>query len=148
MISVSDTITVDRPREAVYEYLDDPHNHAEITPSLTNVREVERLDNGGKQLGFTYSIGGIGLDGELEEVEHVPPETLRFEMRGRLAGELQFTLAEADNGTRVTYAADYEVPGRVIERLAEPFVRRYNERELQTTLENLRTRLETEGAAV
>lgn len=85
MISVSDTITVDRPREAVYEYLDDPHNHGEITPSLTDVRDVERLDNGGKRLAFTYSIGGIALDGELEEAEHVPPETLRFEMRGRLS---------------------------------------------------------------
>jgi carbon monoxide dehydrogenase subunit G len=146
MISVSDSITVDASREAVYEFLDDPQNHAQITPSLEDVRDVEPLDNGGKRLAFTYSLGGVGLDGELEEVEHVPPETLRFEMSGRLAGELTFTLEETDGGTRVTYAADYEVPGRVIERLAEPFVWRYNERELRTTLENLKTRLETDGS--
>jgi len=36
MIGVSDSITVDVPRERVYEFLDDPHNHAEITPSRSS----------------------------------------------------------------------------------------------------------------
>jgi len=147
VITVTDTVTVDAPRERVYDYLDDPHNHAEITPSLGDVRNVEPLANGGKRLEFTYSIGGTGLDGELEEVEHAPPETLRFDMRGRLDGRITLRLEAVDGGTRVTYAADYDVPGGVIERLAGPFVRRYNERELRTTLENLKTRMETDDTA-
>lgn len=34
--------------------------------------------------------------------------------------------------------------GRVLSSVAEPFVCRYNERKLRTTLENLRSRLETD----
>jgi len=143
MIHVEDAIEVDAPRERVYDYLDDPHNHVEITPSLEDARDVERLDSGGKRLSFTYRMAGVGLDGTLVETEHVPHETLAFDMRGSLEGAIRFALADANGGTRVTYAADYDLPGRVIERLAEPFVRRYNERELRTTLENLRTRMET-----
>jgi len=143
MIHVEDAIEVDAPRERVYDYLDDPHNHVEITPSLEDARDVERLDSGGKRLSFTYRMAGVGLDGTLVETEHVPHETLAFDMRGSLEGAIRFALADANGGTRVTYAADYDLPGRVIERLAEPFVRRYNERELRTTLENLKTRMET-----
>ena len=41
------------------------------------------------------------------------------------------------------FAAEYDLPIPVLDRLAEPFVRKYNERELETTLRNLKTRLET-----
>ena len=54
---------------------------------------------------------------------------------------------EADDGeTVVTYTARYDVPIPVLDVVVEPFVERYNERELRTTLENLRTRLEAATA--
>ena len=143
MISVSEDILIDAPVERVYEYMDDPHNHAEVTPSITDVRNVERLENGGKRLEHTYAMAGVGVDGELEEVEHAENEVMCFEMRGELEGEIELTFEE--NGgkqTRLTYTAEYDVPTKVLEKLVEPFVRRYNERELRTTLENIKSRLE------
>ena len=145
MISVSEDILIDAPVEGVYEYMDDPHNHAEVTPSITDVRNVERLENGGKRLEHTYAMAGIGVDGELEETEHVENELMRFEMRGELEGEITLTFDEEEDGTRLTYTAEYDIPGKVLEKLVEPFVRRYNERELRTTLENVKTRLEIPG---
>jgi len=142
MISVSDSVLIDAPVERVYEYMDDPHNHEEVTPSITDVRNVERLKNGGKRLEHTYKMAGIGVDGELEEVEHKENELMRFEMRGELEGEIKLGFEEEDGGTRLTYTAEYNIPGRVLEKLVEPFVRRYNKRELRTTLENVKTRLE------
>ena len=142
MISVSEDILLDAPVESVYEYMDDPHNHAEVTPSITDVRNVEQLENGGKRLEHTYGMAGIGVDGELEEVEHIEDELMRFEMRGELEGEIELFFEEENGGTRLTYTAEYEIPGKVLERLVEPFVRRYNERELRTTLENVKARLE------
>ncbi len=143
MITVEDTLTIDAPREDVFEFLDDPHNHAAVTPSLEDVKNIEPLDNGGKRLDFTYTIGGLGFEGELEETEHAPPEVLQFDMRGRLEGEIRIILEEIDDETtKATYAADYDLPGQVIEKLAEPFVHRYNEREQRSTLENIKTRLE------
>lgn len=145
MVGVSDTIHVDAPPRHVFEYLDDPHNHVEITPSLVDVENIEPLENGGKRADFVYSIAGVKLEGELVETVHEPDERMTFELRGGLPGEIDISFEPAGEGARVTYAAEYEIPGRVLSRVAEPFVRQYNRRELRTVLENLQTRLAGEA---
>lgn len=142
MVTVSESIFIDADIETVFRYLDDPYHHIEVTPSLVEVRNVKSLENGGKRADHTYRMAGVSLDGELVEVIHEPPRRLSFELRGQLEGELDLRFSEENNGTRVSYAATYQLPGRVLSRVAEPFVRRYNQRELQTTLENLKDRLE------
>jgi uncharacterized membrane protein len=143
VIDVSATTTIDAPLSEVFAYMDRPENQVEITPSLTRSERLAELDNGGKRVAYTYTMAGVDLDGEIEAVEYEPESRIRWEMSGDLAGEITWAFAETDEGTRVTYASAYELPVPVIDRLAEPFVERYNERELRTTLENLRTRLET-----
>lgn len=138
MITVSDSIHVDAPVEEVFTFLDDPHNHAQMTPRLTDVRDVERLENGGKRLSYTYRMAGVGLDGELEQTRHEPNERMTFDMRGGIDGEidLQFAPVE-DGGTEFTYTAEYELPGTVLSKAAEPVARRFNERQLKATLRNV-----------
>ena len=143
MVTVSETIHIDHPVSAVFEYLDDPRNHVEITPSLAAVRNIEPLENGGKRVEHTYKMAGVSLDGELIEQIHEENARLKFELRGNLTGEIDIELDSANTGTEVTYTATYDLPGRVLSEVAAPFVRRYNERELSTTLENLKTRLES-----
>ena len=91
-----------------------------------------------------YGIAGVKLSGELVQTVHEPGDRMTFELRGQLPGEIDIRLEPSGEGTRVTYAAEYEIPGRVLSRVAEPFVRQYNGRELRTVPENLRTRLEGE----
>jgi len=141
MVSVSDsTVVAATPRET-FEFLDDPGHHVEVTPSLVGVDGVQPLDNGGKRADFVYSIGGVKLTGELVETTHEPDERMRFELRGQLDGEIELAFEPVDSGTQVTYSAEYEIPGRVLNRVAAPFVRRYNQREVRTVLANLVTRL-------
>ncbi len=145
MVTVSQTVAIDASPDAAFEYLDDPHTHAEVTPSLSDVRDVEPLENGGKRLAFTYGMVGVGLDGELHQTHHEPPERHTFEMSGALEGEIDIEIEPTDDGCQMTYTATYDLPGKVLESVAEPFVRRYNERELQTTLENVKTGVELEA---
>lgn len=145
MVSVSESIRIDRPVEDVFAFLDEPSNHQIVTPSITEARELERLDNGGKRVEHTYSMAGVKLSGELVETEHVENERLVFDMQGDLNGEIRIRMtAVGDEQTDLTYGADYEMPGRVLSKLAGPFIRKYNERELRTTLENIKTHLESE----
>lgn len=144
MASVSESIRIDAPVETVFEYLDDPYNHAEVTPSVTNVANVQRLDNGGKRLDCTYTMAGVGVETELEQTVHEPNRRMVFDMRSGIDGTLELTFAEVDDGTEVTYTAEYEIPGRVLRTAVEPFAIKYNERELRTALENLKQRLEIE----
>lgn len=143
MVSVSESLHIDAQVETVFDFLDDPRNHAQVTPSLADVRNVEPLDNGGKQVEYTYNMAGVSLDGELVEQRREENELMVFEMSGALSGEITIETSEANGGTELIYSATYELPGRVLSSVAEPFVRRYNERELHTTLQNIETRLVT-----
>ena len=144
MASVSESIWIDTPVETAFEYLDDPYNHAEVTPSVTNVRNVDRLDNGGKRLDCTYTMARVGLKTALEQTVHEPNRRMTFDLRSGIDGELELRFTEKDGGTEVTYSAEYEVPGRVLSAVVKPLAVRYNERELRAALENLKRRLEPE----
>lgn len=145
MVSVSESIHVDAEPAAVFSYLDEPQGHVEVTPSLVGVENVEPLDSGGKRLDFTYSIAGVKLNGELVQTVYEPDRRMAFTMSGQLNGEIDVRIEPGDGGSQVTYTGDYEIPGTVLARVAEPFVRRYNKREVGTLLANLKTRVESDS---
>lgn len=142
MVTVADDITINASPETVFAFLDEPTNHQTITPAITEVSSIEPLDNGGKELDFTYRLVAVPVSGHLTQTVHEPPNRLEFEMEGGLSGELGFEIEAIDEGSRVTYSATYAIPGHVISRVVEPFVRRYNESELQSTLANLKREVE------
>jgi uncharacterized membrane protein len=147
MLTAEDSIVVDAPVDAVFAFMDDPHNQPTITPSITDVRNVEPLANGGKRLDYTYQMAGVDLHGTMETPTYEPDERIVFEMvDGDIDGAITWTFEPAEGGTRVTYRAEYELPSSVLETILRPFARRYNEREIRTTLANLKTRLESERA--
>ena len=123
--------------ETVVAFLDDPANHAAITPGLTDVRDVEPLANGGKRLAYTYRMAGVGIDGEIVQTVHEPPERHVFELRGRLTGTIDLRLEPVDGGTELTYAATYGLPENALTRAGSPVIRRFNERQLRAALENV-----------
>ncbi|PSP39865.1 SRPBCC family protein [Halobacteriales archaeon SW_8_65_20] len=144
MLSVTETVEIDAPLSDVFAYMDDPHKQAAITPSLSDVRNVEDRGDEGKRLDYTYTMAGVSLDGTLETTTYEPESHVTFELvEGPLSGELRWQFEATDDGTRVTYSASYELPSSVLEAAVRPFAERYNERELSTTLQNLQTRLET-----
>jgi carbon monoxide dehydrogenase subunit G len=142
MIEVSESTVIDAPVGDVFAFMDDPHNHVTVTPSLAEAQNVESLDNGGKRLDYTFRMAGVALDGELVETTHEPDARIVFEMRGQLTGEIDLAFEAVDGRTDLTYTGRYEIPGRVLSAVAGPFVRRYNERELRTTLANVKTHVE------
>jgi len=142
MIRVEESIVIDRPVSAVFAFLDRPERQPEFTPSLTDSELLARRENGGSHVAYTYSMVGIDFEGELVATEYEPDEHVHWVMSGDLEGEIDWTFEAVDGGTRFTYAAGYDLPLGRFESLARPVVVRYNERELRTTLENLKTRLE------
>ena len=137
MMRAQDTVHVDADVESVFEFLDDPHNHAAVTPRLNDVRDIERLPNGGKRLSYTYQMAGLGIDGELVQTVHEPNEQMVFDLRGRLEGTIDLSFEPAEGGTTLTYAAEYDLPENVLTSVGEPVIRRFNERQLRATLDNV-----------
>ena len=141
MVSVADDSVIDATPERVFEFLDEPANHRTITPAINEISNVEPLDNGGKELDFTYRLVAVPVSGHLVQTVHDRPHQHRFAMEGGLSGELGFEIETVDGGSRVTYSATYSIPGHIISRVVEPFVRRYNRSELEATLANLESEL-------
>jgi uncharacterized membrane protein len=137
VIEVSETVVVDAPLAEVWAFMDDPHNQPEISPSITDVRDVQQ-DETGKSLSYTYRMAGVPVDGSMTTSVYEPEERVVFDLEGPLSGTITwaFEAVSADR-TRVTYAAAYELPSKVLESVVRRPAERYNERELQTTLENL-----------
>ncbi|MGM0448629.1 MAG: SRPBCC family protein [Methanobacteriota archaeon] len=143
--AASDAIVVAADPETVFAFLDDPTNHAAITPGLTDVRDIEPLANGGKRLSYTYRMAGIGIDGEIVQTVHEPPGRHAFELRGRLTGTIDLRLNPVDGGTKLTYAATYGLPENALTRVGAPVIRRFNERQLRAALENVAAEFDADG---
>ncbi len=141
-MDASEQIVIDRPQKAVFEFMDVPENQQRISPRLSSVKTVGALDNGGKRATYTYRLFGLSFTGEVRGVEHEPPERIRFEMSGDIAGEIRWEFEPVDQGTRVTYTVEYDfdIPW-LIDVLCGPAIDRFNQRELQATLDNLQRRL-------
>jgi len=142
--AASDATLVAADPEAVFAFLDEPANHAAITPGLADVRDIEPLDNGGKRLSYTYRMAGTGIDGEIVQTVHNSPERHVFELRGRLTGTIDLRLAPVEGGTKLRYAATYDLPENALTRLGAPVIRRFNERQLRAALENVAARFDEE----
>ena len=137
-MDVRDEVVIDRPREAVFEFMDVPENQGRLSPRLSSVRTRGTLDGGGKRASYTYSLFGLAFEGEVRGVEHEPPERIVFEMVGDIEGRIEWRFEPTDGGTRVTYAAEYDLGlPSILETLAGPLVAWFNRRELTATLHNL-----------
>ena len=136
------TTVIDRPPEAVFEYMDVPENQARISPRLSAVETLGTLDTGGKRASYTYRLFGLSFEGEVRGVEHEPPERIEFEMTGDIEGEIEWRFEPVDGGTRVTYTASYDLDlPPLFDRVLRPLADRFNRRELEATLETLNERL-------
>jgi carbon monoxide dehydrogenase subunit G len=145
MHAAVDTL-IDRPPEAAFEYMDVPENQARISPRLSGVETVGILDNGGKRATYTYDLFGLSFRGEVRGVAHDPPERIVHELSGDIEGRIEWTFEPVDRGTKVTYAATYDLGlPRPIQWLLSPLADRFNRRELEQTLRNLDERLSGPG---
>ncbi len=141
-MDASEQIVIDRPQKAVFEFMDVPENQHRISPRLSSVKTVGTLDNGGKRATYTYRLFGLSFEGEVRGVKHEPPERIRFEMIGDIAGEIRWEFEPVEQGTRVTYTVEYDfdIPW-LIDLLFGPAIDRFNQRELQATLDNLQRKM-------
>jgi uncharacterized membrane protein len=144
MLTVREHVDIDAPVQAVFDYMDAPAHQSDITPSLTYSHLLERLPNGGSRARYTYKIFGLPFSGEVRATDYVPNERIVWSMEGDLKGTIRWYFQPlADGRSRFTYAATYAIPGPSVFRpLLKSLVRRYNEREVGTLLQRLKTRLE------
>ncbi|ADJ14881.1 bacterio-opsin linked product [Halalkalicoccus jeotgali B3] len=135
---------MDARPERVFEYMGSPENHLNVMPSLQRIENVEAVPSGGHRGKFRFKMVGIPIDGRFEDVEFVPHERRVYEMSGEIEGSMHYTFEPENGGTRFTCVMDVAFPSKVLDTVLRPVVRKYNEREVETMLANLKTIMEAE----
>jgi uncharacterized membrane protein len=140
MERIQKSVMIHAPVAQVFEFLADPRNLPDVWPSLI---EVSNLDEAGQSFDWTYKMAGMHFHGHSRTID-LEQNRLRV-VRGERGISSTFTwrFGERDDGTEVSLDVEYELPVPLLSRLAAPFLRRLNEREAETTLANLKERLES-----
>lgn len=145
-MEVAESAVIDAPREAVVAVVDDPQTQVRVTPALTGIADVRQKPDGGRRMVYGYGVFGLVFTGALETTTYDPPERIVFAMTGDLAGEIRWTFESvAEERTRFTYAASYDLSQFPLGRLFRPVVRLVNRRELRRAVENTRRLAESGG---
>jgi len=145
-MEVAESAVIDAPRETVVAVVDDPQTQVRVTPALTGIADVRPEPDGGRRMLYGYGVVGLVFTGELVTTTYDPPDRIVFEMTGDLAGEIRWTFEPvADDQTRFTYAASYDLSQFPLGRVFRPVVRLFNRQELRRAVENTRRLAEGGG---
>lgn len=140
MPKVKKEMVVRAPLEDVFAYVDTPANLPEIWPSLFQVKDVQKLPNGGHKFRWLYNMAGMPSKGEFETIEHVDYQRIVEHSKGDIEGTFTWTFRGENGNTKVAFEADYATPpyGKEL----ESFIVRRGEYEADALLANLKARLE------
>lgn len=143
MIKSELSITIDAPPEKVFARIDDFESNIEWVPSLIEIKNVT-----GKGKGQThqsvYKMMGVKMELNATITEHVLNERLVLEATGGGSAKMIYALEPLNNGCKLDVTYEYSMPIPLVGKIAERLLKKRNEREFQTCLENLKELVEAE----
>ena len=142
MIKAGSSITINAPIKKIFDYISEPTNQPEIWPSLTEIKDVQRLPDGKTKNRWVYKMAGIRLEGTSEGVESVANQRIVNKTKGGVESTQTWTFQPEAGGTKVTFEVEYTVPIPVLGKLAEAIIVKMNEHEGEVILANLKSRME------
>jgi uncharacterized protein YndB with AHSA1/START domain len=144
MIKLTKNVVIAASPEKVFDAVADTTNLPEVWRNLSNIRNLEKLPNGGHSFQFDYTMAGIRIEGSSVDLEHVCPHRIVTRTTGGIVSTLTWVFRPIAEGakTELTLEAEYEAPVPVIGRLAEIVVAKINETDIVYLLNYLKLKLE------
>lgn len=142
MPKVKKSATINAPVEKVFNYATDQTNMPEIWPSMVDVKILEKLPNGGTKSQYTYKMAGMRFEGINFDTEFIPNKRTVTRTEGGIESEITWDYEAEGETTRLTIASEYNIPIPLIGKMAEKFILKQNENELEIILANLKARME------
>lgn len=143
-VGITRTTFIDAPLEEVFAYYAEPANLPEIWPSLLEVSDVEH-DEAGHPTRFrwVYKMAGMRFKGETVNTVFEPNRRYVSRSEGGISSTIEVLFADKGGRTEVTDRVTYTVPVPLLGRVAQRFLERLNENELETIHANLKARMES-----
>jgi uncharacterized membrane protein len=147
MEKIRRSIQIHAPVAQVFDHLTNPLNLLEIWPSMVEVTNQVVHPNGGHAFDWVYKMAGLRFHGHCETVEIERNRLWVDHNASGIPSTFRWEYAGTDDTTDVRLNIEYELPLALLGRLAAPFLRRVNEREAETLLQNLKERMEAKPEA-
>ena len=142
MLRVRKSIEIHAPVSEVFAYLNSPQNLLEIWPSMQEIRNVKEGPSGWYSFDWVYKMAGVRIEGHCDTVELEPNHLIVRKNEKGIRSTFRWTLEGRGDTTLFHSEVDYEIPGGILAKLAQPFVHALNEREAETFGANLKGRIE------
>lgn len=144
MLSVEESIVIDKPRHEVFEFFADPDNVAVYSSNLIDYAVVSGAPNEvGRQAKFSVKVVGVRLDYTDELVERKQDDRMRLVSKdGRIPYSITTTFADEGSGTKVTWQQESESLGGVF-KLGDGLVMKMYGRDVRSNLEKAKALLES-----
>lgn len=143
MLTVKNSIDINAPVEKIYNYVYGVVDLPEIWPSLEEVNNMTTLPDGKRSFDTVYKMAGMRLKVRNETEVGEPCRRTVTRSTGGIEAVITWMFEPlSEDATRVSFQTDYTIPIPVIGRLAEGIIHSMNEREAETTLANLKLRME------
>jgi carbon monoxide dehydrogenase subunit G len=147
MPAITRSIAVHAPAARVFDHLSDPAGLLEIWPSMVEVSDARVEAGGAHRFDWTYRMAGVPFHGHCDTVEVEAARRRVDRNTGSIPSTFRWRFDPRGEDTEVTLEVEYAVPA-LLALVAGPVLRAVNEREAETLLANLKTRLETGVAPV
>jgi len=143
MLTVEESIVIDKPRHEVFEFFGDPDNVAVYSSNLIDYQVIEgEPDQVGRKAKFSVKVVGVRLDYTDELVERVQDERAKLVSReGRIPYSITLTFTDEGSGTKVAWLQESESLGGVF-KFADGVVMKMYGRDVRSNLEKAKTLLE------
>jgi uncharacterized membrane protein len=141
MAKLERSIIINAPIDEIYNYWARPE-HVLTWPNMVHISHVQQLPNGGHSYRWAYNLGGIRLDGTVEDVEVVVNERYTRKIDGVIGLMLIAGFQPEEGATRVTIQAIFRMSIPIVGRVAEALIIQRMEREIDSMLTNLKARME------
>src|SRR3954452_23439366 len=143
MLTVSESIVIDKPRTEVADFFADPDNTAVYSSNLVDYQVVSGgAKEVGRQAKFSVKVLGVRLDYTDELVEYVDGERAKLVCKeGRIPYAITLTFADEGAGTRVEWLQESESLGGVF-KMADGLVMKIYAKDVRSNLEKAKAILE------
>lgn len=141
MKELKKSVDVRAPAEQVYAFLTQPANLPKVWPSLIEVSNITRAEDGSHSFDWTYKMGGLKFHGTSRTTEVEPSRRIVSRNEGGIPSTFRWSLEPRGDGTRVLCEVVYEIP-TILGKIAEAVLQKANERELELMMSNTKTHLE------
>jgi uncharacterized membrane protein len=147
-LGIEKSILIDAPLERVFAYYAEPENMPEIWPSLLEVKDVQRDDDGyATHFRWVYKMAGMRFEGSTVITSFEKNRMYTTEGKGGIESTFETYFEDRGGKTLLRESVRYHVPVPLLGRVAERFLAKSNEHEIETIHKNLKARLEAEPGA-